>query len=401
MRVLSTPAALLVAVVLAACGNKNEGTPAPVTTASSMTTATSSAAPEAPASLFSVVLESRAPIVFSGLEGGVTVVDASRARLARLTDGELRVTPMPAGLPQGAGRVVRIAGRMPSSLWLSFEERRDDGKVEASPLFRLTRDTWKELADNWTPVIAAWSKNRILAASTSSGKLKIKVIEPSLPKPPSDLPNVRLTDPSCDKTLVVVDLAALRSGEVAVAGVCKPDTAAGAGASAKRYVVIRWPAAAKGGDAGAEPDGGPPGIVDVIPGFSAAPAHQAMLLRAADDMFVAAREDVKSGPPVSRLFHFDGATWSTELLPQGAGGVRGLAAAADGTLWMATEGTIQRRAPGGSWETVAPPGAGKWEIFDVRVTGDDVWVAARLTAAGGARDLLLRSRPAKDVVRWE
>ena len=53
----------------------------------------------------------------------------------RLTDG-----PMPEGLPPGPGRILRASGRMPGSMWLSFEKLKDDGKVDANPLYRLGKD---------------------------------------------------------------------------------------------------------------------------------------------------------------------------------------------------------------------------------------------------------------------
>jgi hypothetical protein len=409
-------APLLLGALLAACDGKKDQGPAPPS-ASASATASGSApgAPDAPQGPFSIVLEAKEPVVFSALEGGVFIADAARSRAARaMGASDLVTNPMPHGLPEGPGRVVRAAGRAPASTWLLFEKLRADGKVERNPLYRLGREGFTELADDWKPAIAAWSHNRVLAASTSSGRLKIKVIEPSLPKPPDDLPGADLADASCLKTLALADLAALKSGEVFAAGTCKPDLAAGAGASAKRYVILRWPAYGRGADAGA-PGGGAPdagaagdggveehaGTVDVIPGVSVELTHQALCVRSAADVYAAALESTAK-PPASRLFHFDGTTWGAEALPAGAGLVRGLASAAGGVLWMVTDHAIWRRTPPGAWEQVPPPGAGAWEMLDVRVTGaDDVWIAARQTAgAGAARDVILRTRP-QAALRWE
>jgi hypothetical protein len=410
----------LAAALLLACGNKKpdvDRAPAPPSASAS---APAPIAPEGPASAFSVVLEAQAPVAFSAVEGGVLVADAARSHLARAAgEDDLADGPMPSGLPTGAGRVLRAAGRMPNSLWLLFEKQRDDGKPESNPLFRLSREGWKQLADDWKPAVAAWTKRRILAASTSSGRLKIKVIEPSLPEPPADLPSVHLTDASCEKTLALADLAALPTGEVLAAGTCKPDLGAGAGASAKRYVIIRWPAPA-GKDAGAPPtgdagdgaidagssdagaaEGGPPGVVDVMPGVSAELTHRALHARTASEIYAAASDATGKGT-TSQLFRFDGGTWGVEPLPAGFGLVRGVAATADGVLWLAAEHAIFRRAAAGAaWEPAPLPGAGAWEILDLRVTGDrDVWIAARRTGADGARDLVLRSRPPKAPIRW-
>src|SRR6185503_1831505 len=120
-----------------------------------------------------------------GLEGGVWISDEPRAHVARsLGAGDLTVAPMPEGLPSGPGRILGVQGRLPSAIWLSYEKQKDNGKAESSPLYRLGKDQFKLIADNWSPSMSAWSKNRILSASTSSGKLKIKVMEQSFPKPP-------------------------------------------------------------------------------------------------------------------------------------------------------------------------------------------------------------------------
>jgi hypothetical protein len=423
----SALAALAALALVTACGGKKTEGPTPPAPSSAAFLPVS-AAPPAPESPLSVVLSSRGPLVLSGLEGGVFVADVAHTHLARAsiggtggTGGELTAAPMPEGLP--GGRVLAAAGRLPSPVWLLYETPKDDGKGHENPLFRLGKEGWKKYADDWKPAIAAWTKHRILAASTSSGRLKVKVIEPSLATPPADLPSPRLDDASCEKTLHIEALATLASGEVLAAGSCKPDTAAGAGASAARYVVIRWGAPGAGaadagaadagaGDAGAGDAGageavpeGPPGVVEVIPGVSTHLQHEALYARAPGDVWAAAREP---GGVASRLFHLDGATWGPVALPPGAAGVRALAGTSDGTLWMATARAVWRRDPAGAWSEVPPPerafqdGGGAWEIQDLTAPdGRDVWIAARRTSASGPRDLVLRTRPAADVVRWE
>lgn len=435
-------ATLALSISLAACGGERKAEP-PAPSAS----VSAAPAPEAARGPLSIVLESRSPIVLSALEGGVVITDAARTRLSRSTARELADQPMPAGLPSGPGRVVRAAGRLPGALWLLFEKQTDDGKRASDPVFRLQRDGFQQLADDWRPAIAAWSKNRVLAASTSSGRLKIKVIEPSLPKPPDDLPSAHLADPSCEKSLKLADMIAWRSGDVLAAGTCKPDIAAGAGASAKRYVVLRWPAtaaptpsatpsasasapasalasasasasppiASAAAPASAVPAAsaiapagaaepaplGPPGLVDVLPGVSSDLAHQVIAARSPADVYVAALESRPGSPPISRVFHFDGSTWGAEPLPAAAPVLRGLAAAPDGALWLVTEHALWKKPPGGAWAEVPAPIEGAWEMIDAVVAGDDVWIAARVRSAAGVRDVVLRTRPAKDVLRWE
>ncbi len=455
---VARPTLLASAVLVAGglgCGDRrSDGSPVPSSTAVAPVP-TSSAAP-GPASPFSVVLESKGPLVLSGIEGGVVVADVAHTHLGRTARGEMVAEPMPAGLPDGPGRLLHAAGRMSGGAWFVYEKLREDGKVEANPLFRLGKEGWKQFADDWKPAIAPWSKHRILAASTSSGRLKIKVLEPSLPSPPADLPSPRLSDVSCEQTLKVDALAALGSGEVFAAGTCKPDTAAGAGASATRYVVVRWPpassvrAGAVDGDAGAAPvaavdagsrdagasDGGmaggsprrgpPATLVPTITRASSTsspvspPTSSTKLSTPRAPPTCGPRRVDPAGKPAggadasstaaagaSKLFHFDGATWGAVALPPATAIVRGLAATADGTLWMVTERAIFSRSPAGVWQGVSPPASGAepgatWEMLAVSAPdGGDVWIAARRTAPSGIRDVVLRTRPASPILRWE
>src|SRR5262245_30705127 len=124
--------AVLLSVTLAAgCGgDKNKNQEASSSGAEAPSGAASAAALEPASSPFFVVLEAKAPIAFSALEGGVWIVDAARRQHATAAaDAELDAKPMPEGLPSGPGRVVWVAGKMPRSVWLSFEKQRDDGKV--------------------------------------------------------------------------------------------------------------------------------------------------------------------------------------------------------------------------------------------------------------------------------
>jgi hypothetical protein len=196
-----------------------------------------------------VVLESKAPVSLSGLEGGVWVADASRKSSAQAeVSGDLTSGVMPEGLPEGPGRILRVAGRLSRSMWLSFEEQREDGKPGATPLYRLTKGAWKRFTEDWQPHISAWSKGRVLSMSTSSGRLKVKLLEPHTDKAPSDLPGARVDDEACNKTLKVLAMAALTSGEVFAAGTCRPGAE-----SASRYVVIRWAeSGSEGADAGVD-----------------------------------------------------------------------------------------------------------------------------------------------------
>jgi hypothetical protein len=374
--------------------------------------------PEGPPSPFHLVLESKGAISFSGLDGGVWIGDAARTQAAQAVGaGDLTVAPMPAGLPEGPGRILRASGRLQRSIWVSFEKQKEDGKPEATPLYRLTRGAFSRIAEDWQPQITPWSKGRLLSASTSSGKLKIKVLDPQAEKAPPDLPGTRLDDASCEESLKLRQLAALPTGEVFAAGNCKPDRSASA-----RYVVIRWvpPDAMADAGAGAATDadaatdagaGAPvddrlPGTVSVMPDVAGNLAHRALHARSATEVYAAATGGEK-GAAASRLFRFDGAAWISEPLPPAAEPLRALSGTTDGTLWLTTEHEVWRRATPGAWERVPLPArafseaGGRWEIADVWAQGaDDVWIVERHASPAAERHVVLRLKAPKDVVRW-
>jgi hypothetical protein len=276
--------ALVLLLLASSCGKKPDDTaPAPVPSA-----APSPPVPDAPPSPFFVVLQASTPLSFSGVEGGVWIGDAARARFASATGpADLTSEPMPEGLPEGPGKIVRVSGKWPNRAWLAFEKQKDDGKPESAPLFWLVKGKFTQVATNWNPHLALWSKNRMLSMSTSSGKLKVKVMGGTA-KPPPDLPAARLDDASCAGSLRIQQIAALGSGEVFAAGNCRPEAS-----PASRYVVVRWgpeipaPSPAESGSAAPAPPPPPsaaapattapsrPAVIAVVPpSASAAPAAE-------------------------------------------------------------------------------------------------------------------------------
>ncbi|MDI1449827.1 hypothetical protein [Polyangium sp. 6x1] len=438
----------LVPPALLGCGSNTDKGPAPAPSAT--TTPTTAPAPEAPKGPLSVVLESRDPITFSGVAEGVVIADAGRTRMATAAVGaELVEMPMPSGLP-AEGRILRFSGRWPGSVWVLFETPKIEKEPVKNPFFRLdqAKGSFKSYADDWKPHLAAWSKKRILSMSTSSGKLKVKAMEPYQDKPSPDLPSGRLDDEACGKSLRVEDIAALATGEVFASGHCK------AGDGAKHHVVVRWapPAEAKPGETtsaapkasasvapavasasaapaanaanDAELDGGAadggaadggadggaeeapvgvPGQVYVLPGVPASMKHVALVAQGPNDVWVIGAEENGN----AHLLRLEGGAFKAQTLPKLGAPVRSLAGAGDGTLWLVTADAIWKRYPPGEWEEVSPPAGSfvpglvsRWEMREVWASGSDVWIAAMQSTNKGERYVVLRARPAKGLVRW-
>lgn len=413
---------LLASVALVGCGNK-EPSPAPV---SSSTSSAAPPLPDAPESPLAVVLESKNAITFSGLGGGVVVADESRTTIATAVfGGELSASSMPTGLP-AEGRIVRFSGRLPGSLWISFEEL---GKSPKNPFLRLERSkgAFKQYAEDWKPHLTAWSKKRILAMSTSSGKLKIKVVEPHQDKPLPDWPSPALNDEACAKSLKVETLEALTTGEVFASGTCKTND------SGRRNVIVRWPVATaedkldagiidsgsnSGSDSGVEDAGdvmdggadggdvpaapiGIPGEVFAISGAPARMKHLALIAGAWGDTWFLGADDA-----IGSLHRLAANAVEVQPLPKLEGPPRALASTSDGTLWLLSANAIWKRLPTGTWEAIPPPTRAfpepdpHWEMIDVWAGEDDVWIAAKHASSKATRYVVLRQRSAKDVVRW-
>ncbi|MDI1475717.1 hypothetical protein [Polyangium sp. y55x31] len=434
-------ASALVSSALLGCGNSDKSPPP----TPSATTTTPAPAPEMPTPKgpLSVVLEAKDVVTFSGVAEGVVIADAARTRMATATvEAELVEKPMPSGLP-AEGQILRFSGRLPNSIWLLFETPKIEKEPVKNPFFRLdqAKGSFKQYADDWKPHLAAWSKKRILSMSTSSGKLKVKVMEPHRDEPSPDLPSARLDDEACGKSLRIEGIAALATGEVFAAGHCKMADAA------KHHVVVRWappvdtkPAgtasapppkasasvapvvasaapetttneAQDGGVADAGADGGEveeapigvPGQVYVLPGVPASVKHVALVAQGPSDVWVLDAEENGN----AHLLRLEGGAFKAQTLPKIGAPVRSLAGAGDGTLWLVTADAIWKRYPPGEWEEVAPPMQSlspeldsRWDMRDVWASGTDVWITAKHITNKGERHVVLRARPAKEIVRW-
>jgi len=404
------------------CGN-SEKTPPP---SPSATPSVAPPPPQAPKSPLSVVLESHTPITFSGLANGVVVADAARTKLATAVEGgELASNSMPTGLPAD-GEILRFAGRLPSSVWVLFEEPKVDKNPAKNPFFRWERSkgSFKSYADDWKPLLTAWTKNRILSVSTSSGKLKVKVLEPYTDKPSPDQPSAKLDDEACAKSLRIEAISALASGEVFAAGHCN------ASGSGRKTVVVRWaepkgiqpPAVSASASAGKTQDP-PADAADA--GTSDAGAESAEPIGLPGSVFVAKDAPgslkitglVAQGPGdvwllgteeggAAKLYRLDGGDLKAQALPNLGVPVRAIAGASDGTLWLVSERAIWKRFPPGEWEEIPPPSGQwaepdpRWEMFGVWAGGGDVWIAGKHTSSKAERHVVLRLREAKELVKW-
>lgn len=420
----------LLLLTLPACKGCGEDTKE-VTTAPAPSQSSAPDSPEAGASLFSLVLSSKTPLSFSGLNGGVWV-GTSKHFAQAAGSKDLKSADIPPGFPEGEGRVAKVMGRFPGSLWFSYERLGEGGKVESEPLFKLMRGAMKQIAEDWRPHVLAWSKNRILALSTSSGRLKIKVMEPYSDKPPEDMPGAWLKDESCAKSLKVHGAVALSKGDVFAAGNCKPE-----GGSGTRYVVIRWAAPApseesaskKNGEtpplapsargtanpedawpvasADAPPDAGIaeekrglPGEVAEMPNASRNLLHNAIMSDGHTNVWAMAAESgggKEGNSPVRHLFRSGGDTWTEEApLPPG---INGIAAEPDGTLWGISGGHVWKRGPGGGWEEVGLPGlGGNMQLEGVWASSErDIWLWGRMESE--APYFVLRTRAASPI-QW-
>jgi hypothetical protein len=436
------PLALVTAFVTSACGNKTpDGTSGP--SASSSANGPGAEFPEAPPSPFSVVLESAKPIVFDGLGSGIAATNASHSLLATQIGGaEINLAPMPEGLPD-IGSVIRFQGKLPGSLWLSFETPAEEKASPKHPLFRLDirKKAWKKWTDDWKPLLTPWSNNRVLSMSTSSGKLKIKVVEPYRDKLEADWPSSRLGDEACEKSLRLEGLTALPSGDVFGAGHCKT------GGNARKYVLVQWPVATAApatsassrpapvppasvaaappnpsasampendapspeiADAGAPdageavaPDIGVHGVLFAITDSSARIDHRDLVAGAGNDVWILAA----TGDGAVLLHRFDGKSVIAEEPPKPLDGEgRAVAVSDDGVIWFVSTRAIWKRAATGAWEKVPPPSGHwreadpKWEFSKVWAAKGDVWIAGKHTSAKGEHHVVLRLRAGKETI---
>lgn len=438
----STLCVVVCSLLVPACSNKApDGTPNP--SASSSANGPAAEIPDAPPSPFSVVIESAKPLVVGELGAGIAVTNTSQTLLATQMGGaEFNLGPMPEGLPE-QGNVVKFQGKLPNSVWLSFETPAEGKNPAKTPLFRLDtrKKAWKKWTDDWKPLLAPWSKNRLLSMSTSSGKLKIKVVEPYRDKLEADWPSPRLGDETCEKSLRLEGLVSSASGDVFGAGFCK------AGGTARKYVLVHWPlmtaapatsastgpapeppvaasVAVPNASSSAMPEGDPPpvdipdaGVADagevtqpdlgvhgevlVLPDAPAQMDHRDLVAAGETDVWILA----KNREGQTYLYKFDGKAVVVEEAPKPlVGEALSVAVAEDGTVWFVSTHEIWKKAATGAWEKVQPPSGHwreadpKWDFQAVWAAKGDVWVVGKHASAKGEHHVVLRLRPNKETI---
>lgn len=344
--------------------------------------------------------------MLSAVGGGIWVMDSSGRHMASATESDLQSQNAPAGLPEDLERMQYAGGRLPGSIWLSAARKPEEGKKKGkTPFYRLTGSKLREIADDWQPLVLPWSKKRVLSMSTSSGTLKVKVLEPLTNKPLAEQPSAHVVDAECGKTLKLVDAAAFEDGAVVAAGRCSmgPD-------KKPSFVALSWSAFVKGeGPKVPEPPpatlDNPAGTVEEPPADVGVPMKIAVLGAGKDESArLKSRAIALSSPDVAEIVGgFDGSNEArlfelkspntTIALPTLDGPVVGYVRLSDGERWIATETSLFRQPVGVEWTAVALPAPAK--IVKIAAAGKVLWVSA----LEGSTGLLLVHGAAK-VVEW-
>lgn len=352
-----------------------------------------------------IAVTSPIPIVLSKLEGGVWISDQVGKHMAIALDGkDLEERPAPTGLPDDLKRVQYVGGRAPTTVWMSAATPPLEGKkVDTNPFYMLQSkpNAWKPITDDWQPLVVPWSKKRVLAMSTSSGKLKIKTLLPYSKTPLADQPSIKVPDAECAKSLKLAEAITVSDRFVLGVGRCKLGDA-----KQPTYVAIRWvqkegeptpspppadPSAAPDTPAGPSPDsesevGVPMTLTTLTTDRS---QHRAIAVVAGEAFVGSATESGES-----RLFSVTDAAEPTPVdLPKLEGPLLDVAATTNGDLYVVTKTALWKRA-GKEWTSmVAPRGV---ELDHADAAGDVVWISG----ARGAEGILMRLGNGSATLKW-
>lgn len=361
--------------------------------APSPSAAGSSATSPASASPFNVAITSSGRISVSQVGGGVVAFEQRGKRMAVAgTGGDLEERAVPSGLPEDIEAVQYVGGRLPESLWLSVERSvKNEQKQNVAPFYRLTKSALREIAEDWEPLVVPFSKKRVLSLSTSSKKLKIKILEPMAKTVAADQPARFVPDEECGKSLKLTEAVALADGEVLAAGRCSMGSE-----KKSSLVLVRWPAGAA-----AEPQPTPapatsapsadPAAVDAAPAATTtddaaddkkgAPMKievvstdrfkvRSLAASSSKDVYVLGTIDASKD---SRLFRADGSNVSEVALPKLEGAALDLAVTDSGDLWLVGPSAVWKKANGADWVAITLPSGVVAET--IVTSGADVWLS--------------------------
>ncbi|NUP06411.1 MAG: hypothetical protein HOW73_10170 [Polyangiaceae bacterium] len=407
----------------AGCGGDASGAPSASAVTDAATPSSAEPGEQAAASPLTVALEAKDKLVLSSVGGGIVVLDESGKHIAHAKDGaDLEARAMPTGLPKDLSRIQYVGGRLPESLWLSValepEAKKKTGKT---PFYRATSKL-KEISEDWQPLVVPWSKKRTLAISTSSGRLKIKQIEPFTKTSPEDQPARYVPDVECGKSLKLAEATSLPSGEVVSVGRCSMGSDKKAS-----YVLVRWPvaatpAAAPADTAAAAPKATPTASAEVVEATAPAagePAdakeedekkgapmtlltlgtdklrHRALAVRSENEIYAAVGADAAGATNVVVV---EKDKVSPVTLPTLDSPILDMAVTASGELWLVTANKAYRRPAQGTWAEVAPPA--KTQLERVEAAGDTIWIAGQKGSGNAAKGVLLKLGAAKPI-EWK
>ena len=360
-----------------------------------------------------MAVTSDSPLVLVGVDGGVAVIDDKGQHLATAAAGKgLEERTAPTGLPSDLSRVLTVQGRLPDALWVTVSRAAEDGKKKGkTPFFRYNKGKLKQIADDWEPLVVPWSKKRILAMSTSSTRLKVKVLEPYAAKPPADQPSASILNEECAKSLKLAEAVAFGSGAVIAAGRCRMEPK-----GEPCYVAVRWaageetavapaPSAAPtpSADASSEapsPEGsaavdapvGVPMTVSIVARDKS--QHRGIAVGSDDTAYLAA-----STGDGGEVFEVGSGAPKNIDLPKLDGPLLAFAVTTSGERWIVTRTSAYKSTGGGAWISLPAPSAVSFTAL--RAAGTSVWISGAAGEGNAEHAYVYRADgPAGTPLHW-
>lgn len=378
----------------------------------------STATSEPDPSPLAIVVTSSIPIVLSKLEGGVWISDQVGKHMAIALDGkDIEERPAPTGLPDDLKRVQYVGGRAPATVWMSAATPPAEGKkVDTNPFYMLQSkaNAWKPITDDWQPLVVPWSKKRVLAMSTSSGKLKIKTLVPYSKTPLADQPSMKVPDAECAKSLKLTEAITVSDNFVLGVGRCKLGET-----KQPTYVALQWIKESeqltetqpdpREGSAPPTPTAEPTSLlVPEAPSAASPDAESDVGVRMTITPITTDRSQHRAIAAAAGVAYVASATESGESrlfeltagdipgaveLPKLEGPLLDVAATPNGDLYVVTKSAVWKRVQK-EWTSMPAPRGVELEHADA--AGDVVWIAG----ARGAEGILMRLGDGSATLKW-